>query len=441
MPIPKEKSRQKRNPEREKDIFKIRIAIFFDGTGNNAWNTRHQMKTGKSYLSVSYNNDFSNVWRLYDAFDGYKSGAKDVDVWAGFYIEGIGTEFGEKDSVTDLIYGTGGTGIKARVGQAIGKSVAYIEEIVKLKSKQHAELVITFDVLGFSRGAAAARYFIHRVLPNAGHENVIKKILTKKGLSVHSVKALFAGLFDTVSAHDKDRTNDTKELKLDAVKDVSGLAYHICAADEYREIFALTDIRSAVRKGVGREIYLPGAHSDIGGGYKDAQPESTLTMAGYHHPDWLPLRWDKGFLDKQGYIDWNAVKSISGGNPKIWGNQMTRASISNALSFVSLQLMAVQGESQGLDFKLTNLKRAYEIKDPILKAANKKILQHAKAVDKNAKTPIQDWNASGGSGAADLPKGFRAKFCHYSANEADVGNRTRWVNRRRAIRERKVHPG
>lgn len=42
--------------------------------------------------------------------------------------------------------------------------------------------------------------------------------------------------------------------------------FHICAMDEYRENFALTDIGEEVPEN-GLEIYLPGCHSDIGGGY------------------------------------------------------------------------------------------------------------------------------------------------------------------------------
>lgn len=42
--------------------------------------------------------------------------------------------------------------------------------------------------------------------------------------------------------------------------------FHICAMDEFRENFALTDVGEQVPKN-SLEIFLPGCHSDIGGGY------------------------------------------------------------------------------------------------------------------------------------------------------------------------------
>lgn len=41
---------------------------------------------------------------------------------------------------------------------------------------------------------------------------------------------------------------------------------HICAMDEVRQNFALVDIQSSLDKGTGKEIFIPGCHTDIGGG-------------------------------------------------------------------------------------------------------------------------------------------------------------------------------
>lgn len=41
---------------------------------------------------------------------------------------------------------------------------------------------------------------------------------------------------------------------------------HICALDEVRRNFALVDIESSIQSGNGKEIFLPGCHTDIGGG-------------------------------------------------------------------------------------------------------------------------------------------------------------------------------
>ena len=44
---------------------------------------------------------------------------------------------------------------------------------------------------------------------------------------------------------------------------------HICALDEFRANFALTDLGNAATKSDNIELLLPGCHSDIGGGYTD----------------------------------------------------------------------------------------------------------------------------------------------------------------------------
>ncbi|HEY6881545.1 MAG TPA: hypothetical protein VI299_26145, partial [Polyangiales bacterium] len=53
----------------------------------------------------------------------------------------------------------------------------------------------------------------------------------------------------------------------------------LAAAEEYRANFALTSIAS-VDGGKGQQVYLPGAHSDVGGGYPDAmRPRNTSEYA------------------------------------------------------------------------------------------------------------------------------------------------------------------
>ncbi|HSD13894.1 MAG TPA: DUF2235 domain-containing protein [Flavobacterium sp.] len=74
----------------------------------------------------------------------------------------------------------------------------------------------------------------------------------------------FVGLYDTVSSHGLYHGNDVSDLGLDAIKKAK-MVFQISAADEYRENFDLTNIRSAGLRGL--ELTLPGVHSDIGGSY------------------------------------------------------------------------------------------------------------------------------------------------------------------------------
>jgi len=49
---------------------------------------------------------------------------------------------------------------------------------------------------------------------------------------------------------------------------------HLVAAEEHRKNVSLTDIASAGSK--GRELFLPGVHSDIGGDYRDEASEAMV---------------------------------------------------------------------------------------------------------------------------------------------------------------------
>jgi len=96
-------------------------------------------------------------------------------------------------------------------------------------------------------------------------------------MPVKKIEIDFAGLFDTVASHGLFRLlfslSNTKNLKLHAVSKAKQ-AIHLIAAEEHRENFSLTDIASAGSK--GRELFLPGVHSDIGGGYRDEASEAMV---------------------------------------------------------------------------------------------------------------------------------------------------------------------
>ena len=64
------------------------------------------------------------------------------------------------------------------------------------------------------------------------------------------------------SFYHKDNVNDYGLWATKLANDV----VHICAMDEFRRNFALVDIQSCIDKGNGTEIFIPGCHTDIGGG-------------------------------------------------------------------------------------------------------------------------------------------------------------------------------
>ena len=112
----------------------------------------------------SYGNAASNVVHLFGLYpdhatDGLPPGAEIG--YVPIYIEGIGTRSGGKDDeIVGMGMGRGETGVLARVEQVPGR----IKEQIDLFQQTNPETSIRrveFDIFGFSRGAAAAR-FDHR---------------------------------------------------------------------------------------------------------------------------------------------------------------------------------------------------------------------------------------------------------------------------------------
>ena len=186
----------------------------------------------------SYENGFTNIVKLERHVDtdtlppGYQFMRKT-------YVEGPGTRDKKGDKFFGFVMGVGVSGVKNKVAQGLAAVLADIKEAHRDRNTKIEKL--TIYALGFSRGAAAARSFVHAALFG---DHSIKQQLIDDGYQVGTVEVCFAGLFDTVSSHGLDFKNDTAALNLNAVyhaKDTVQLA----AADEHRENFALTDIESA----------------------------------------------------------------------------------------------------------------------------------------------------------------------------------------------------
>lgn len=249
----------------------IRASLFFDGTLNNRNNTEMRMRgeADEDQLeSASYTNDLSNIAkieRLLAEQAGY-------DIRLKFYIEGIGTEDNETDSLAlGASMGMGGTGVVAKVESGLDTLYTAITERVE---KSTPITHIHLDSFGFSRGAAAARHFVHKALHERGY--VLQHKLEESGYTVSSgVRVRFVGLFDTVASYGVVHRNDTSDLSLDAVRHAEKVV-QLAAAEEHRKNYRLTDIDSAGAK--GREIFLPGVHSDIGGSYNPVEEEAELEL-------------------------------------------------------------------------------------------------------------------------------------------------------------------
>lgn len=285
----------------------LRIGVFFDGTGNNTHNALAGLnkveqwlsqtcddpvqratelrgcQMGKRPVTGSTANDVTNIGKLSTL---YLTGKDTVS--SAVYISGIGTrdpltgkkghEYRSDDTLTqglDLDFGGEDTSIIGKVTlacrdlivQAVDKDLKNVLPTVEPIHR------IVFDVFGFSRGAAAARHFVNLIDQKRDHPLVqavakTSAIRLKTGFdwaSRDDVRIAFVGLFDTVKSSLNSRVNI--QLQADSAERV----VHLTAQDEVRKYFPLSRITSDAEGNHlpphFTELALPGAHSDIGGGY------------------------------------------------------------------------------------------------------------------------------------------------------------------------------
>ncbi|WP_278351662.1 phospholipase effector Tle1 domain-containing protein [Chryseobacterium gleum] len=180
---------------------KLRIGVFFDGTGNNRYNSdsvyyntkyskpplkeevimKTKIKGFKSFViesGSSYWNSYSNIALLHDLYE--EKLKRDPDPNAKFqnlqlklYIQGIGTLRDKEDDMLGAGMGEGERGVILRVEQACRDLADNIKTALNnIKDEKSLEIIsIQFDVFGFSRGAAAARHFCNEVLKTGKDDN------------------------------------------------------------------------------------------------------------------------------------------------------------------------------------------------------------------------------------------------------------------------------
>ncbi|AIR62237.1 type VI secretion protein [Cedecea neteri] len=289
---------------KKKREITLTIGVFFDGTGNNANNSgaRQAACTGEHFgmndaestsaleqclrlhsgvtgtAAGSYLGYYSNVHWLHTLYNPEIKPDTGEGQYA-IYIEGIGTEDGAGDSTFGMGTGQGDTGVVGKTDKAVAALAAgiqgYLDRHTDARSCTIKEL--QFDIFGFSRGAAAARHFANRVFSQ--ERAVIAAI--KSGLDgvefsgTPGGKTRFLGIFDTVAAIGtpvnglNPHSADTGDVNLVLRPGVADKVFHITAQHECRFNFALNSVKPA-----WPELALPGAHSDIGGGYNPVEHEA-----------------------------------------------------------------------------------------------------------------------------------------------------------------------
>ncbi len=290
--------------KKKKREITLTIGVFFDGTGNNANNSGDRqaacsaeyfgmnnadsdsalgqcvrLKRGLSGTAAgSYLGYYTNVYWLWTLYHQNMTPDTGTGQYA-IYIEGIGTEDGEGDSAYGMSTGRGDTGVIRKTDKAVAALGAAIKAYLGKPSETNVGIVkeLQFDIFGFSRGAASARHFANRVF---GQDSVIIAAI-KAGLNdveflgTPGGKTRFLGIFDTVAAIGSPMNGfnphsaDTGEVNIGLRPGVAEKVFHLTAQHECRFNFALNSVKPA-----WPELALPGAHSDIGGGYNPDEHET-----------------------------------------------------------------------------------------------------------------------------------------------------------------------
>ena len=245
----------------------LRLGLFFDGTGNH----RDNSDAAVPGEGVSYANAPTNVALLQQLYGApHCSAADGATAHArSCYIPGIGTRGGADDSLYGQATGQGETGMHARIAQGIASLAALIQDWRTRHSEATLDRLVV-DVFGFSRGAAAARHVVNDLL--RGRDSQLAQALREvDGLGdafdwPARLHVGFVGLFDTVAAMVSPLVGDFSPandrfggLQLAIPASLGTRVLHLVALDEHRHNFPLV--------ATPWDIGVPGAHSDVGGGY------------------------------------------------------------------------------------------------------------------------------------------------------------------------------
>jgi hypothetical protein len=239
----------------------LEIGVFFDGTLNNEVNSRSRGE------GTSYENARTNVSLLKDR---YKNGsAYDVRNSCGgaarkyrrLYVEGAGTSAGRSDDRPGTALGMGARGIENRVYEAC----VAIHRIIEEASPGVEPKEIIMDVFGFSRGAASARYFVNCFRQRfIAYQRFFILPYVAWMPEDRVVRFRFIGIFDTVAAVGIATNDNNGRVNVHLSTAQATRIYHLTAANEYRQNFRL----NMNTPGGGSSRSMPGAHSDVGGGYR-----------------------------------------------------------------------------------------------------------------------------------------------------------------------------
>jgi hypothetical protein len=224
-----------------------RIVLCFDGTSNEP----EDGEQDRSWLGLGGPEDSSitNVLKLHLLFGGDLQGNNVFPDQLSFYYPGVGTYGSWLDRIKNMAF--------APPDEDVGDLIKHASRDL-YKTYQPGDQVYLF---GFSRGAAIARRF-------AG---VLKE--TFQALDKECPEITFMGVFDTVAALKqpnifKDHIKPASDVVFEngTVSNLVKKALHVVSLDDRRIAFYPTLMNQ--QEGVVDEIWMCGAHADVGGGYR-----------------------------------------------------------------------------------------------------------------------------------------------------------------------------
>ena len=217
----------------------------FDGTDNEPADAMQE----KNFLGTTEDNSITNILKFHLLLGGNlqkKTGNTLLDNGSrSFYYNGVGTY---------------GNYFERKFNAGLANEHADVSTILRLAKKdfkKHFNGPDNYDfivVTGFSRGAALARRFA----------SIINKLVDDK-------KIIIEGVFDTVAAIGIPNMNKKDRPSTDVVFEYGHTlpgnvlkALHLVSLDDKRKAFQPTLMNQDERV---TEVWFPGAHSDVGGGY------------------------------------------------------------------------------------------------------------------------------------------------------------------------------
>ena len=220
------------------------LIFCFDGTDNDP----NDAKPDKEWFGLfgSKDNGVSNVFKLHLFFGGDLLNNPGSATQHSFYYSGIGTY---------------GTWLRQKINAALAPEKMDVRVILNKAGadlQNHYQRGDRIYVFGFSRGAALARRFaslVHKYVPE---------------ISPADKAVRFIGVFDTVASIGVPNLEDDHKPRTQVVFENMTIsphvqeAMHLVSIDETRIAFQPTLMNREDRV---TEVWFPGAHSDIGGGF------------------------------------------------------------------------------------------------------------------------------------------------------------------------------